>query len=377
MASSVQRSVPGHGRVAAEIVELPSDSGGSVSCLACCEYTGRIAVAMGSLLRIFYLEREEEQSNDLSSFSLRPSVAQATSPLSPSHSLPLPLSPSSSSSTPNIEILLDIQTNTPQLEMVSIVGDYVAFISTNEVRVVKLSLFHSRPDPIPDYEGLRNRDLQLEGGVAVEGGENSDPCSLEGGIVRDRNFILWSPSVVWEAEKRASCSSADHVTSPKTSTNTRISSDDITGDHMTSGDGHVTPPSPPLVGTVHLKSITEATSEKLSDRATMEVLGPVEYVWGQPLTVTVNHVANGSRHGIPECRVLTMLYRRFSAEVSGSGFHGSGFHGSGSLETMSLARGQRATQPVRVRGGRRLGGEGGWDGLHSIKLIPTFAPGEL
>ena len=376
MASAVQRSLSGgRGRVAAEIVELPSDTGGSVSCLSCCEFTGRIAVAMGSLLRVFFLEKEEEEfANDPSSFSLRPSVPQASSPLSPFHSLPLP---SSSPSTPNIEILLDIQTNTAQLEMVSIVGDYVAFISSNEVRVVKLSLFHSGPDPIPDYEGLGNRELQLDGGVASEGGENSDPHSSKGAIVSDRNFILWSPSAVWEAERKASNSLGDHLTSHKSSAHCHTS-DDIAVDHLTSGDRHVTPPSSnaPLVGTVHLKSITQATSEKISDRTTMEVLGPVEYVWGHPLTVKVNHASNDSRHGIPECRVLTMLYRRFSAERSSSSYLGSGLSLSGRA-TVSLggvSRGQRTTQPVRVQGGRRLGGEGGWDGLHSVKLIPTFAP---
>ena len=368
MASAVQRSLPGgRGRVAAEIVELPSDAGGSVSCLACCEYTGRIVVAMGSLLRVFYLEKEEEmQANDPSFFSLRSSVpTKASSPLSPSNSLPLPLT--SSPSTPNIEILLDIQTNTTQLEMVSIVGDYIAFISSNEVRVVKLSLFHSGPDPIPDYEGLGNRELQLEGGVASEGGENLGPRLSRGQIVRDRNFLLWSPSAVWEAEKRAhSSSTADHVTSP------------ISPAHNSSRDSHVTPPhlssNAPLVGTVHLKSITQAISEKTKDRATMEVLGPVEYVWGHPLTVRVNHVSNDGCHGIPECRVLTMLYRRFSAESTS---RNTSSVGGASLSLGGVFRGQRSTLPVRVQGGRRLGGEGGWDGLHSVQLIPTFAPSKL
>ena len=364
MAASLTRSVQEQGRMAAEIVELPSDSGGSISCLACCEFTGRIAVAMGSLLRVFYLEREEgEQSSDPSSFSLRPQVTR-NSPLSPSHSLPLPLP---SLPTPNIEVLLDIQTNTTQLEMVSIVGDYIAFISTNEARVVKLSLFRSSADPIPDYQCVGSKDHQSEEGGGAMGGENPDPCSLRGAIVRDRNFLLWSPSAVWEAEKRANSSSASHVTSHDFTRSHTPTDDIISGDHLTSGDRHMPRPPPrnsPLVGTVHLKAITEATSEKLSDRTTMEVLGPVEYVWGRPLTVTVNHVANGGCQGIPECRVLTMLYRRFSAEISGSGSFGGGV-------SSGLSRSQRAPHPVRVQGGG-LGVAGGWDGLHSVKLIPTF-----
>ena len=337
--ASLQRSVPIQNRIAAEIVELPSDSGNSVSCLACCQCTGRIAVAMGSLVRVFYLEQDEQGfPHDSSSPS--------------SH-------PHSSLPTPSVEILLDIQTHTPQLQMVSIVGDYLAFISTNEARVVKLSLFQSDSVPIPDYNVSGVKGGQSGGGVAVEGGENSNPS---GGIVRDRNFLLWSPSAVWEAEKRA------HMTSHDSPAH---HDDIIAGDHLTSGDGHMTSTEgTPLVGTVHLKSIMQATSMKLTDRNTMEVLGPVEYVWGQPLTVSVNHAPGNGCQGA-ECRVLTMLYRRFSGDVVSGGSLGGG----ASLSQLSgLPRGQRASLPVRVQQGAGLRAEGGWDNLHSVRLIPTFTP---
>ena len=341
--ASIQRSIPGQNRIAAEIVELPSDAGSSVSCLACCQYTGRIAVAMGSLLRVFYIEKDEREHS------------RGTS-ASPSSSLPCspPSLPSLSSPTPNIEILLDIQTNTAQLEMVSIMGDYIAFISTNEARVVKLSLFHTGSNPIPDYHsyGMGTEDLQ-KGGVATEGTHSQ----LEGDIVEDKYFVSWSPSAVWEAEKKAHKSCLDHMTSHDTTK---------PGDHVASGDSHMTSgdnDTAPVIGTITLESILQATSETQSDRATMEVLGPVEYVWGQPLTVTVNHATPDMTK--PECRVLTMLYRRFMAEVAGTSRPGT------TSQFMGLSRNSRATLPVRVQGGMRV--KGGWDGLHTVQLIPTFA----
>ena len=324
--ASGQRSIPGQNRIAAEIVELPSDSGNSVSCLTCCEYTGRIAVGMGSLLRVFTLERTDlEQPQGTSAGGHWNTASSPPSPTPPSslpsppsptppsslHSPPSPTPPSSllspSSPTPTIEILLDIQTNTPQLEMISIVGDYVAFISTNEARVVKLSLFQTGTSPIPEYHprGTGSDEVQKEG-VAMKGVKIDDP-QPQTEIVEDQNFISWSPSAVWEAEKKArnyesKAGYISHVTSHD------LCNDIHPKDHMTS----------PLIGTVNLESITKATSEKLSDRATMEVLVPVEYVWGQPLSVRVNQPTECTRLATPDCRVLTMLYRRFSTEGGSS-----------------------------------------------------------
>ena len=138
-------------------------------------------------------------------------------PYSPSSSLPPPTAstflppPSPPSPMPSIEILLDIQTDCKQLEMISIMGDYVAFISTNEARVVKPSLFQTGMDPIPDYSplGTGNRRTGMEG-VAT---------GVQGNIVKDKNFVSLSPSAVWEAEKKANSFKsetgdyASHVTS--------------------------------------------------------------------------------------------------------------------------------------------------------------------
>ena len=366
--ASGQRSIPGQNRIAAEIVELPSDSGDSVSCLTCCEYTGRIAVGMGSLLRVFTLERTDlEQPQGTSAGGHWNTASSPPSPTPPSSlpsppSLSLPSSlPSPPSPTPTIEILLDIQTNTPQLEMISIVGDYVAFISTNEARVVKLSLFQTGTSPILEYHprGIGTAEDQKEGVAMKEGKIDGPQPQTE--IVEDQNFISWSPSAVWEAEKKArnyksKAGYTSHVTSslPKN----HMMADDVTNnDHMTS----------PLIGTVNLESITKATSEKLSDRATMEVLGPVEYVWGQPLNVRVNQPTECTRLATPDCRVLTMLYRRFSTQGGSSGAH----------QLMGLSRNRRASLPVRVQNvGIGKGLEGEWDGLHTVKLIPTFAESE-
>ena len=390
--ASIQRSIPGQNRMTAEIVELPSDSGNSVSCLACCEYTGRIAVGMGSLLRVFTVEREEYENHDSTaagrdirtpsspSSSLPPPSASTSLPThsaslpSPTSSLPTPSPPSP---TPSIEILLDIQTDCRQLERISIMGDYVAFISTNEARVVKLSLFQTGTDPIPDYSplGTGNRRTGMEG-VATGG--------PRGNIVKDKNFVSWSPSAVWEAEKKANSSKsetvdyASHVTSHDArretspvdmATKGQVTSHDITGDHMTSHDRAPCSSSQPLIGTLNLESITMATSERQSDRSTMEVLGPVEYVWGQPLSVRVNQLVQSVGRSRPECRVLTMLYRRFSASVVGA---------AAAYRLTGQPRSRRATLPVRVQGGGGvgLGIEGGWDGLHTVELVPTFAKGE-
>lgn len=348
--ASIQRSIPGQNKIAAEIVELPSESSSSVSCLACCEYTGRIAVGMGSLLRVFYLENEREEP--------RETAGDGTN-TPPSPSLPLP---PSSSPTPDIEILVDIQTSMTQLEMVSIMGDYIAFISTNEVRVVKLSLFQTGVDPIPDYQPY-NEKIKM----AAEGAKFDNPG---GEIIEDQNFISWSPSAVWEAEKKAkSCSrKPDHVTSHDISSEFHIIDISTTG-HVTSSDDLMTScdsaSTQPLIGTLTVKSIAETTSVRLNDRANMEVLGPVEYVWGQPLTISVNQMMPDSVVSSADCRVLTMLYRRFSEKV-----------GSSLTQSfLGLSSNKRASHPVKVQGSG-LGVKGGWDGLHTVQLIPTFVEGK-
>ena len=49
----------------------------------------------------------------------------------------------------------------------------------------------------------------------------------------------------------------------------------------------------------------------------------------------------------------------------------------GGISVNGTPRSRRATLPVRVQGGGGvgLGIEGGWDGLHTVELVPTFAKG--
>ena len=194
-------------------------------------------------------------------------------------------------------------------------GDYVAFISTNEVRVVKLSLFQPETDMIPEYQPTVN----------TRGGKGEVVGKDLGNIVVDKNFVSWSPSVVWEAEKKSAVGSE---MSQEAEAGDLAASHDLQGDdHKTSHDaaskgtacditseGHMTSRdithSPPLIGSLTLDSVAQATAEKLSDRSTVEILGPVEYVWGHPLTVKVSKSSHSSSLSRPDCRVLTMLYRR-------------------------------------------------------------------
>lgn len=104
----------------AEIIELPGELNSPVTCLACCAESGRIAVGMDTTLRIFTLH--EEEKGGLSSEDDQGGVSGGGGGL-----------------THSIDILLDIHTNT-RLHRLSIFSDYVAFISSNEVRVLKLSL---------------------------------------------------------------------------------------------------------------------------------------------------------------------------------------------------------------------------------------------
>ena len=105
--------------VTAEIIELPGELNSPVTCLACCAESGRVAVGMDTTLRIFTLH---EEKGSMSSEEDQPGEQRGDDGL-----------------THTIDILLDIHTNTP-LHRLSIFSDYVAFISTSEVRVLKLSL---------------------------------------------------------------------------------------------------------------------------------------------------------------------------------------------------------------------------------------------
>ena len=294
-------------RIAAEIVELPAESSSSVSCLACCRQSGRIAIGMGSTVRIFSLSVESEGA-------AAPSVF-------PSH---------------NIEILVDVRTNMA-VRKVTIFDDYIGFVSNHEARVVKLSFHSDAKRSLRDYRVRKDDD----DGTQTEA-QTSD------GIRQDPNFMTWSPSKVWETERLAA---ASRTTSPLE----EEGGDPERLDHVTPRDPK---PHPNRIGTLSLKSITQATLSKTTERHAVEVLGPVEYVWGQPLEVEINYNANAN--GSPKCRVLTMLYRRLSPLTS----------------SYEVVRSATPPHPARQTGqtGREGEDEGG---LHSVQLLPTLVEGQL
>ncbi len=287
------------GRIAAEIVELPAEMGSSVTCVACCEKTGRIAVGIGTMVRVFGMDMEGGGGGE----------GEAVV----SH---------------NIEILVDIMTGI-SVRKIAIFGDFVAFVSSYEARVVKL-LFCSDVK-----SSLRNYRVEKEEGVEEE--EEEGEGEGEGGSesALDPSFIRWSPSLAWEA---------DYTTKLDTG-------------HETSCDSK---PRPPTMGFVTLPSVLSAAQKKRRRSKSMppkEVLGPVEYIWGHPLTLDVSIPSHGDT---PGCRALTMLYHRFPRNGGGQG-------------RMSRS----ATLPVRG------GSQGGWGeeeeegGIHSVQLVPTIVEGTL
>ncbi len=141
-------------QVAAEIIELPGELNSPVTCLACCPESGRIAVGMDTTLRIFTLSSPTPHSSSEGGVSSEEGGRREDTPFwegvagAGSHS---------------IDILMDIHTNTP-LHKLDIFSDYVAFISSNEVRVLKLSI-------------LRNPDLLTQQLPFIPGEEEFRPSS--------------------------------------------------------------------------------------------------------------------------------------------------------------------------------------------------------
>lgn len=112
-------------------------------------------------------------------------------------------------------------------------------------------------------------------------------------ILEDKDFVKWSPSRVWEEEKAAN-------SSPVSTSSSLV---DVSLPILDKQRG----PSP-IVGTLSLPSVFNSTAHKMTDKHSMEVLGPVEYVWGQP--IRLRGEGTGSLTTPTHCRVLTMLYRR-------------------------------------------------------------------
>ena len=294
-------------RIAAEIVELPAESNSSVTCLACCSESGRIAVGMDSTIRVFSLCPQVEEGGGAAGdgASLTSSPRQRSSESIKRKAI-----------SHSIEILLDIKTSFP-LRKISIFNDYIAFISPYEARVLKLSfLGHSLAPQEQSLPALHKEEASHLAGSEEEQSPRTTSRSRSKDVKRDSvkldpDFVLWSPSKVWEVEKlSASYSmslSGNGSHSPFLNVLQHRAS--FGRSHMMSRD----PRRSPVVGTISLQSVGQSTSSKTSDRHELEVLGPSEYVWGQPIDVSIEE--SGTDRAVestvpPQCRVLTMLYRR-------------------------------------------------------------------
>ena len=197
--SSNSALLPGN-HLAVEIVELPGEVNSYMTCLACCVESGRIAVGMGSIVRIFTLTApgedlesmegrrpsssagylsSEDQVMDMSSasessgnprFKLSESLPSNTrhkpfsfrtgTPSSGEWHTPSSRGQGDSHTPHNIELLLDIHTSMG-IRSLAIFNNYVAFISRNEVRVVKIALLAERSLQSPSGSMLGGR-LNIE-----------------------------------------------------------------------------------------------------------------------------------------------------------------------------------------------------------------------
>ena len=322
--------LPSQDRIAAEIIELPAEANSSVSCLACCEESGRIAVGMGSTIRVFAL-REEMEAEDLGKGTESEGVALSDSgdvlnsdnasvssqhryKYTHTHVWQHPITsnmhtthaPKNRHLPQKIEILLDIRTNT-RLHKLSIYNDYVAYISFHEARVLKLSLLCGEVGG----EYLLRNNGSLENSCNEESLERSK-VKMEA-VKHDKDFVSWSPSRVWEAEKMSV--GVESITSSEESGSSFAlipSSPNSYVDEIASHDCRA--PSP-LVGILSLPSVSASTSQKVTDRHAMEALGPLEYMWGQPIEISIEGgslllESASDTPPLSQCRVLTMLYRR-------------------------------------------------------------------
>ena len=223
-------------RIAAEIVELPSND--SAFYLACCQHSGRVAMVMGDTIRLF-------------SLGVKGACSEATP-------------------TPSIELLLDVCLATAPIKQVAIFGDNLAFITSHEACVLRLSLVGE--------DAMVTEDFHFHGGEEDKM-EASDDLTLP----KDQSFVSWSPSLGWKAEKESAAYSATR------------------DGHVTS---HGTNPRPPVIGSVSLASMTCSGQAKRRE-SQREVLGPTEDIIGGPLEVELH--SSSYQH----CRVLTMLHRSF------------------------------------------------------------------
>lgn len=297
----------------AEIVELPVEDDRHVKCLASCERTGVIAVGTDGLLRLF---------------SIRMTATARV-----------------------ISTLCDISLEMNVLK-VAIFCDYLACISSCEVRVLKICWYGG-----DDRHGLKNYapDHLLARPRRHPSGPKGPPLTSPD-IGLDSTFIEWSPRCVRDAQGNVSVTMERHPAPPTSHTS---------------------------VGLLNLRSVSKAMAEKEGSSYQSEVLGPVENIGGQQVEIEASSAESGERI---MCHVVTMLYRRFvpKAEVTASSDPRSKTLTTTGAELStnkraSDAKGKTATLPPGGEQRSKVAPslpEHVQDAPHTVELLPTLAEGK-
>lgn len=336
----------------AEIMELPVEN---ASCIASCSLAPVVAVGSERAIRLFVLERKKEVSGETDE--------------------PAGL---------KVSLLMDIRTDM-KLKKIAICGNFVACISTHRVRVVKCMFIGAFQHPwatLYPTSQLQNSHRRSN--------HHNQSCSL------DHNYVTWSPSLVWEEETRgmAAVVPAEEGTSDQEWRNKQEEEEEDKmeeeeekmeeegmDEEVTDRERQPTPtvsfafPRPSsqqTISTLTLPSISHAIIEAKREvgRHALEVLGPVEYVWGQPLAVELH--SNVGR--AVKCRVLTMLCRRFQSSGYAYVAEGKGRSATVAGDLLSVRTGAVGTG--MASSDVKIGKAGGKGGLHSIELVPTVVEGE-
>jgi len=177
----------------------------------------------------------------------------------------------------NIEPFLDITFSFP-IEKLSIYVSYIACASKHEAFVVRYLLHGSEKKRWNSALYVKEKFSSLE--------RKSKETSY------DRDFILWSPVNSWKPEE-CSVMSASHEQH-------EIPKEEVT--YLLHGSD---------IETVLLDSVCREFNIQSVDQKPVEVLGPVEFIRGEP----VNFMIHKKKNEQVDCRLVTLLFRRF-AKVS-------------------------------------------------------------
>ena len=327
---SASTESPASSELDTEIMELPAEN---ASCIAVCKLTGVIAVGSKNTVKLFLLNKS-----------------------------------TLTSSGHTITSYMDIRTDM-KLKKIHISGNYLACISTHRLRVLKLLILGTLTHP---WSGIQTSD-PLERTVP--------PTKPD--LVNDSNFIRWSPSYVWEMEAKSlnsqrapptdsirnsatnstSSDAGSRVEAMTTSVNSLAEGDIHLMKEMGSTSSFNVRGSQSSLTTLSLPTIKHAinTAKSNKDKHELEILGPVEYVWGHPLTVTFHCGDDPDRTW---CWPLTMLYKRFPS--TGHAY----VHVSAETRIRSATMTSGERRPTEMVTKKSKGG------LHTVQLVPTMAGGE-